>query len=51
MAATKWGYARIITGTIFGGILGFYVMHRVEENYKVTIRFGKSQLTLLILLF
>ncbi|XP_020233260.1 uncharacterized protein LOC109813479 [Cajanus cajan] len=30
----KWGYIRIITGTIVGGILGFYVMHRVETNYK-----------------
>ncbi|KAK9021911.1 hypothetical protein V6N11_011874 [Hibiscus sabdariffa] len=30
----KWGYVRIITGTIFGGILGFYVMHRVELSYK-----------------
>ncbi|KAF3332657.1 hypothetical protein FCM35_KLT02234 [Carex littledalei] len=34
MAPSKWGYTRIITGTIFGGILGFYVMHRVEESYK-----------------
>nr|KYP49292.1 hypothetical protein KK1_028929 [Cajanus cajan] len=33
----KWGYIRIITGTIVGGILGFYVMHRVETNYKVSI--------------
>ncbi|TKY44676.1 hypothetical protein E2542_SST30953 [Spatholobus suberectus] len=30
----KWGYIRIITGTILGGILGFYVMHRLETNYK-----------------
>ncbi|KAI4347157.1 hypothetical protein L6164_007996 [Bauhinia variegata] len=30
----KWGYIRIITGTIIGGILGFYVMHRLENNYK-----------------
>ncbi|KAK7314512.1 hypothetical protein VNO77_33038 [Canavalia gladiata] len=30
----KWGYIRIITGTIVGGILGFYVMHRLETNYK-----------------
>ncbi|KAJ9174076.1 hypothetical protein P3X46_017146 [Hevea brasiliensis] len=30
----KWGYIRIITGTILGGILGFYVMHRVEVAYK-----------------
>jgi len=33
----KWGYIRIMTGTILGGILGFYVMHRLESNYKVTI--------------
>ncbi|XP_048138597.1 uncharacterized protein LOC115734627, partial [Rhodamnia argentea] len=30
----KWGYIRIITGTILGGVLGFYVMHRVEISYK-----------------
>lgn len=30
----RWGYARIIAGTILGGILGFYVMHRVEISYK-----------------
>ncbi|EEF50640.1 uncharacterized protein LOC8286737 [Ricinus communis] len=30
----KWGYIRIISGTILGGILGFYVMHRAEVSYK-----------------
>uniref|UniRef100_A0A2P2QP27 Uncharacterized protein n=1 Tax=Rhizophora mucronata TaxID=61149 RepID=A0A2P2QP27_RHIMU len=30
----KWGYVRIITGTILGGVLGFYVMHRLEVSYK-----------------
>ncbi|XP_021746440.1 uncharacterized protein LOC110712289 [Chenopodium quinoa] len=30
----RWGYVRIITGTIVGGILGFYVMHRAEISYK-----------------
>uniref|UniRef100_F6GTI8 Uncharacterized protein n=1 Tax=Vitis vinifera TaxID=29760 RepID=F6GTI8_VITVI len=30
----KWGYIRIMTGTILGGVLGFYVMHRVELSYK-----------------
>lgn len=30
----RWGYTRIIAGTILGGILGFYVMHRVEISYK-----------------
>ncbi|KAK7400669.1 hypothetical protein VNO78_11921 [Psophocarpus tetragonolobus] len=33
-ASQKWGYIRIITGTILGGILGFYVMHRLESDYK-----------------
>ncbi|CAJ1939302.1 unnamed protein product [Sphenostylis stenocarpa] len=33
-ASQKWGYIRIMTGTILGGILGFYVMHRLESNYK-----------------
>ncbi|GFS32408.1 hypothetical protein Acr_00g0022600 [Actinidia rufa] len=30
----RWGYFRIITGTIVGGVLWFYVMHRVELSYK-----------------
>lgn len=30
----KWAYMRIIAGTIVGGVLGFYVMHRVELGYK-----------------
>ncbi|KAK7348641.1 hypothetical protein VNO80_23229 [Phaseolus coccineus] len=30
----KWGYIRIMSGTILGGILGFYVMHRLESDYK-----------------
>ncbi|KAJ1690716.1 ATP-dependent helicase/nuclease subunit A isoform 2 [Rhynchospora pubera] len=34
MAPSVWGYSRIITGTVLGGILGFYVMHRVETSYK-----------------
>ncbi|KVI02621.1 hypothetical protein Ccrd_019112 [Cynara cardunculus var. scolymus] len=29
-----WGYARIIAGTIAGGGVGFYVMHRLEISYK-----------------
>lgn len=32
----KWGYIRIITGTILGGALGFYVMHRLETRHKVS---------------
>lgn len=34
MKSPRWGYFRIITGTIFGGVLGFYVMHRIELMYK-----------------
>ncbi|XP_075660961.1 uncharacterized protein LOC142630795 [Castanea sativa] len=30
----KWAYVRIITGTILGGVLGFYAMHRLEISYK-----------------
>lgn len=25
---------RVMSGTILGGVLGFYVMHRVEASYK-----------------
>ena len=35
VGSQKWGYIRIIIGTILGGTLGFYVMHRVEISYKV----------------
>ena len=31
----NWGTIRIILGTLGGGALGFYVMHNVENNYKV----------------
>lgn len=34
--SVRWGYFRIITGTIIGGVLGFYVMHRVETAYKAS---------------
>lgn len=34
LISQRWGYVRIITGTIVGGILGFYVMYRVEISYK-----------------
>ncbi|KAL8458324.1 hypothetical protein ACS0TY_035995 [Phlomoides rotata] len=30
----RWGYFRIITGTLLGGVLGFYCMHRAELKYK-----------------
>ncbi|KAE8795251.1 hypothetical protein D1007_29989 [Hordeum vulgare] len=31
----RWAYVRIMAGTIHGGGLGFYVMHRIETSYKV----------------
>ncbi|KMS99773.1 hypothetical protein BVRB_1g020670 [Beta vulgaris subsp. vulgaris] len=34
LPSQRWGYIRIITGTIAGGILGFYVMYRTENFYK-----------------
>ncbi|TMX02353.1 hypothetical protein EJD97_021862 [Solanum chilense] len=34
MKSPRWGYVRIISGTIFGGIFGFYLMHRAELQYK-----------------
>ncbi|EXB28909.1 hypothetical protein L484_012668 [Morus notabilis] len=34
LRSQKWGYVRIIVGTILGGILGFYVMDRVDKSYK-----------------
>lgn len=36
MKSPRWGYFRIITGTIVGGVLGFYVMHGAELMYKVS---------------
>ena len=37
LRSQKWAYVRIITGTILGGILGFYVMDRMEKSYKVRV--------------
>ncbi|KAB1212660.1 hypothetical protein CJ030_MR5G009702 [Morella rubra] len=37
-ASQKWGYVRIITGTILGGVLGFYVMHCAETSYKEKVK-------------
>ncbi|KAF6143774.1 hypothetical protein GIB67_016695 [Kingdonia uniflora] len=34
----RWGYVKIITGTILGGMLGFYVMHRVETSQKEYVK-------------
>ena len=30
----RWANVRLMAGTILGGVLGFYVMHRVEASYK-----------------
>ncbi|KAL6602997.1 hypothetical protein ACP70R_043358 [Stipagrostis hirtigluma subsp. patula] len=30
----RWAYVRVMAGTILGGVLGFYVMHRLETSYK-----------------
>ncbi|KFK39182.1 hypothetical protein AALP_AA3G210800 [Arabis alpina] len=35
LSSMTWGYARIIAGTLAGGTLGFYVMHRIEVSYKM----------------
>lgn len=48
-ASARWGYVRIITGTILGGVLGFYVMHRVEINYKVVFFFSCSNYSIRLL--
>ncbi|KAK6125018.1 hypothetical protein DH2020_041292 [Rehmannia glutinosa] len=34
MKSPRWGYFRIISGTLLGGMLGFYFMHRAELKYK-----------------
>ena len=36
LSSLTWGYARIIAGTLVGGTIGFYVMHRIEVRYKVS---------------
>ncbi|GJM97969.1 hypothetical protein PR202_ga14938 [Eleusine coracana subsp. coracana] len=33
----RWAYVRVMAGTILGGVLGFYVMHRVETSYKARL--------------
>ncbi|RXH77347.1 hypothetical protein DVH24_023621, partial [Malus domestica] len=38
MAGNTWAYVRIISGTILGGILGFYVMDRAEKSYKEKVQ-------------
>ncbi|KAH6826710.1 hypothetical protein C2S53_016915 [Perilla frutescens var. hirtella] len=34
MSNPRWGYFRIIAGTLAGGMVGFYFMHRAELKYK-----------------
>ncbi|KAI7732492.1 hypothetical protein M8C21_024211 [Ambrosia artemisiifolia] len=34
VGSVAWGYVRIMAGTIVGGGLGFYFMHRLELSYK-----------------
>ncbi|KAH6782186.1 ATP-dependent helicase/nuclease subunit [Perilla frutescens var. hirtella] len=34
MSNPRWGYFRIIAGTLVGGMAGFYFMHRAELKYK-----------------
>ncbi|KAM0944374.1 hypothetical protein DsansV1_C11g0108151 [Dioscorea sansibarensis] len=34
MVSYRWAHMGIMAGTILGGVLGFYVMHRVEISYK-----------------
>ncbi|XP_052158227.1 uncharacterized protein LOC127775948 [Oryza glaberrima] len=30
----RWACVRVMAGTILGGALGFYVMHRLETSHK-----------------
>ncbi|KAJ0264389.1 ATP-dependent helicase/nuclease subunit [Hirschfeldia incana] len=43
LSSMTWGYARIIAGTLLGGTLGFYVMHRVEVSYKMKMEEALKQ--------
>ncbi|XP_044951649.1 uncharacterized protein LOC123401859 [Hordeum vulgare subsp. vulgare] len=36
----RWAYVRIMAGTILGGGLGFYVMHRIKTSYKAKMEEG-----------
>lgn len=42
VGSAYWASVRVICGTIAGGILGFYVMHRVEISYKVNFLLSPS---------
>ncbi|AEE76108.1 hypothetical protein AtNW77_Chr3g0176791 [Arabidopsis thaliana] len=43
LSSMTWGYARIIAGTLLGGALGFYVMHRIEVSYKMRMEEALNQ--------
>ncbi|XP_019096216.1 PREDICTED: uncharacterized protein LOC104765713 [Camelina sativa] len=43
LSSLTWGYARIIAGTLVGGALGFYVMHRIEVSYKMKMEEALKQ--------
>ncbi|EOA31825.1 hypothetical protein CARUB_v10015049mg [Capsella rubella] len=43
LSSLTWGYARIIAGTLLGGTLGFYVMHRIEVSYKMKMEEALKQ--------
>ncbi|CAL9221355.1 hypothetical protein ISN45_Aa03g019940 [Arabidopsis thaliana x Arabidopsis arenosa] len=43
LSSMTWGYARIIAGTLLGGTLGFYVMHRIEVSYKMRMEEALNQ--------
>jgi hypothetical protein len=38
MALFTWAHFRILTGTLVGGALGFYIKHNVELRYKQKMR-------------
>lgn len=42
----NWGAIRIMIGTVGGGLLGFYVMHEIENNHKEKIRAEIAKLQL-----
>uniref|UniRef100_A0A251URF2 Uncharacterized protein n=1 Tax=Helianthus annuus TaxID=4232 RepID=A0A251URF2_HELAN len=44
--SVAWGYVRIMAGTIVGGGLGFYVMHRLEISYKNSTGRNRKQINL-----
>ncbi|ERN05457.1 hypothetical protein AMTR_s00007p00246910 [Amborella trichopoda] len=34
----KWAYFRIISGTLIGGALGYYLKYKIEVHYKEKMR-------------